>query len=896
MPEVAKLRVEHVADGVVGVGRPRLSWQVVTDHPGWVQSAFQVRLYRDGRVEESVVIESPEQVLVAWPFEALRSRERVAVAVRVWGPDGAGQYSTPLDVEVGLLERSDWVAHVARPVDHADDGCTYLRREFELPELTDGRLYATAQGVYECRLNGRLVGGDRLSPGWTSYGHRLRYQVYDVTGLLRPGRNVIAVRLADGWFAGRLGWWEGGLRHIYGERTGFIAQLELALPDGSHRTVGTDGDWRSGSGGIRTTSFYDGETFVQDDEPDGWDSPGFEDESWAPVELDELPEAELVGPEFPSIRTVGSLPVAAWSVSPSGQTLADFGQVITGHLRLSLQGPPGSAVAVRVAEVLDQGELALRPQRTAANTDRVVLGASGQLVWEPVFAVRSFRYAVIDDPAGVVNRDEVSAQLVRNALARTGWFACSDAELTRLHENAVWGIADNMLDVPTDCMLRDERLGWVGDAAHVAATAAFLYDTAGWHASWLDDLARDQRPNGSPTMVVPAIPLVPFPGDYPVAAFGDAACMAPTAVYERFGDREMLRRQLPSMAAWARCVGAEVLAGCPSTGFQFGDWLDPTAPPDNPENGLTEYDVVMALGAVRSVGQAVHAAVETGEAVVADELRALQTALLGEVDERYITGRGLIASDSQTAYALALFVDAIPTEKRPAAFDRLCQLLRRRGQLQAGYPGTYALMDVLLDGGRADLAYRLLSATGVPSWRYAVRQGATTFWERWDSLLPDGSLNPGDMLSFNHPVFSSIADWMHRRIGGLAPASPGYRRVRVAPIPGGGITWAKTEHECPYGRIVVSWRITGEEFRLDVVVPPGVVAEVRLPGDDAGCTVGSGTHGFSRPAAHVSVDADPGPWGSHEHVIAARDERTPASPGPEASDSEASTPERNHQS
>lgn len=868
MPQVSQLRAEQVDDGIVGVACPRLSWRVSSDHPGWVQSAAQLRVRRDGGWHEAPAADGPEQLLVAWPFEPLHSREQVEVSVRVWGPDGAGDWSAPLRVEAGLLARSDWLARVARPVRHDDDGCSYLRRTFDVSEVTRARLYTTAQGVYELRLNGSVIGPDQLAPGWTSYTHRLRYQVRDVTELVRTGANVVAARLADGWFAGRLGWWQGGQRHNYGPRVGLLAQLELTLADGSTRTVTTDGEWRSAGGGIRTSSFYDGETFVQDEEPDGWDSPGFDDSSWSPLDVDALPEAELVGPQFPSIQVVGSVPVQAWSTSPSGHVIADFGQVVTGRVRLVLSGQPGSTVTVRVAEVLDAGELAVRPQRTAANTDRVVLGAEGRLEWEPVFIARSFRYATIDDPGAVVVRSEVSASLVRNALPRTGWFSCSDAELDRLHENAAWGIADNMLDVPTDCMLRDERLGWVGDAAHVAATAAFLYDTSGFHASWLEDLAYDQRPNGSPTMVVPDVPLGPFPGDYPVAAFGDAACMAPAAVYERFGDREMLRRQLPSMAAWARCVAAEVLGGFPSPGFQFGDWLDPTAPPDNPEDGLTEYDVVMALGAVRSVGLARDAARETGDAALADELGTLQTALLREVDERFVTGGGLVASDSQTAYALALFVDALPAGKRSAAFDRLVQLLRRRGRLQAGYPGTYALMDVLVDGGHADLAYRLLSATGVPSWRYAIRQGATTFWERWDSMLPDGSLNPGDMLSFNHPVFSSIVDWMHRRIGGLAPEAPGYRRVRVAPLPGGGITWARTEHDCPYGRITVSWRISGEEFRLDVVVPPGVVADVRLPGVDGVCTVGSGTHAFRCPAPHSGGDGDTGPWGSHDHVDA----------------------------
>lgn len=876
MPAVTRLRAEHVTDGVVAVAAPRLSWQVGTDRPGWVQTASQVRVRPAGDAgagdattgaawREADRVDGPEQVLVAWPFDPLASRERVDVAVRVWGPDGPSEWSAPLRVEAGLLARDDWSARLVQPPRAGDDGCAYLRREFDADTVVRARLYATAQGVYECRLNGVPVGPDRLAPGWTSYHHRLRYQVHDVTELVRTGANALTVRLADGWFAGRLGWWRGGLRHLYGERTGVVLQLELTHADGTVRTVTSDGAWRAGRGGITATSFYDGETYVADDEPAGWELPGFDDAAWAAVDVADLPGATLVGPQLPAIRVVASMPVRAWLTSPSGAEIADFGQVLTGHVRLRLRGSPGSVVTVRFAEVLDSGELALRPQRTAANTDRVTLGSSGELEWEPTFTFRSFRYAAIDDPGGVVVRDEVAGRMVRNALARTGWFECSDPELDRLHENAVWGIADNMLDVPTDCMLRDERLGWIGDAAHVARAAAYLYDTAGFHDSWLEDLALDQRPNGSPTMVVPAIELVPFPGDYPVAAFGDAACMAPAAVFERFGDRDLLRRQLPSMAGWARCVAAETLAGFPTPGFQFGDWLDPTAPPDNPENGLTEYDVVMAFGAVRSVALALEAARTVGDDAVERELAALHDALLGYVDRVYVTGEGLVAGDSQTAYALALHVGALPATKGAAAFERLVLLLRRRGMLQAGYPGTFALMDVLVDAGRADLAYRLLNHTGVPSWRYAVRLGATTFWERWDSLLADGSLNPGDMLSFNHPVFASITDWMHRVIGGLAPAAPGYRRLRVAPLPGGGLTWARTAHETPYGRAEVAWELT-DEFRLDVTVPPGASADVLLPGDDTVHTVGSGAHTFTCPAAQVPVDTDTGPWGAHAHV------------------------------
>ncbi|MDR2377911.1 MAG: glycoside hydrolase family 78 protein [Bifidobacteriaceae bacterium] len=873
MALVICLRADQAVDGLVGSGQPRLSWQVAGAADGWLQDAYQLRIERAGRRLEADRVDSPDQLFAPWPFEALKSRETVSVQARVWGPDGQSPWSQPLRLEAGLLERSDWSAELIQPPRLGDDLCAYLRREFALPwDPADpaaggrARLYASAQGVYRLVLNGQPVGPERLAPGWTSYRHRLRYQVYDVAGLLRPGPNVLAALLADGWFAGRLGWWRGGLRHNYGEKTGLIAQLELTAPDGGEHLIVSDRRWRAGQGGIVATSYYDGETFDQSKEPAGWDRPGFDDSAWSPVQAGPLPPARLVAPAFPAIREVAERPVAAWSTSPSGQKIADLGQVIAGHVRLSLEGRPGAAVGLRVAEVLDRGELALRPQRTARNADRVVVAQAERFDWEPVFADRSFRYIGIDDPAGAVIADSVRGVVVRNALERIGWFECSDPELNRLHENAVWSIGGNMLDVPSDCMLRDERLGWIGDAAHVAPAAAFIYDTSAWHASWLEDLAADQRPNGSPTMVVPALDLVPFPGDYPMAIFSDAACIAPMTVYQRFGDLDRLARQLGSMWAWTRLVGREVLSGFPTPGFQFGDWLDPTAPPNNPENGRTEYDVVMALGAIRCARLVGQAAGLAGDAACQAEAEALGRELVEFFNQTFVSPRGLVVSDSQTAYAMALAFGALEGERAEAAFDRLVTILRRRGAIEAGYPGTQALMEVLVGRGRADLAYRLLNNRGVPSWRFAVERGATTFWERWDSLLADGSLNPGDMLSFNHPVFGMIADWMHRVIGGLAPGEPGYRLARIAPQPGGGINWAKTAHISPYGRIEVAWELDGDWFRLDLTVPPGSRASVSLPGQTGGVLVGSGSHHFSCPAGQVPSDRDSGRWGAHQHV------------------------------
>ncbi|MDR1430982.1 MAG: family 78 glycoside hydrolase catalytic domain, partial [Propionibacteriaceae bacterium] len=393
---MSRLRAEHLYQQVVGVPTPRLSWQTLSDVPGWEQTGYQLQIDRGDGWTTALPTHSAEQVLVAWPFPALASRELAQVAVRVWGGDGSSsEWSAPLQLEAGLFQRSDWVAGLIRPSRQGDDLASYLRREFETGKIAKARLYITAQGVYRCWINGQPVGADRLQPGWTSYSHRLRYQCYDVTELIQQGANAIGVVLADGWYAGRLGWWRGGLRQLYGEHTGVLAQLELTDACGGRRVIGSDREWSWGTGGITATSFYDGERFDQRLEPVGWDRAGFAAAGWRGVEVAELPAAALVGPQFPPIRVVGSMPVAAWLTSPSGQRLADFGQVVTGCLKLRLRGAAGAKLSVQFAEVLDGGELALRPQRTAHNTDEVILGDQGELEWAPSFTFRSFRFAAI---------------------------------------------------------------------------------------------------------------------------------------------------------------------------------------------------------------------------------------------------------------------------------------------------------------------------------------------------------------------------------------------------------------------------------------------------------------------------------------------------------------------
>ncbi|MDI5977932.1 glycoside hydrolase family 78 protein [Amycolatopsis magusensis] len=824
MTATTPVRFEH-RDSTLGLGTatPRLSWQVRTDDPGWAQTACE--LDRDGTV---VRVESAEQVLVPWPFEPLRSRERAAVRVRVASGDDWSEWSEPSTVEAGLLSARDWSARFVSPVTLGGIGAPapILSRTVHLRAgITAARLYATAHGVYEAQLNGRRVGDEVLAPGWTSYRHRLRYQTHDVTALLHEGANELDVLLGNGWFRGRLAW--AGRRAHYGDRLALLAQLEVTYADGSTEVIGTDEQWTARNSGVLADDLYDGQhTDLRPSESEV-----------DRVEVVEASLGRLVAPEGPPVRATEVLPAIEVWRSPSGRTLVDFGQNVVGWVRLRLRNTrAGQEVVLRHAEVLEHDELGVRPLRSAAATDTYVLDDAQEVVLEPNLTFHGFRYAEVTG-ADVVAED-LAAVVVGTDLRRTGWFSCSDPDLEQFHRNVVWGMRGNFLDVPTDCPQRDERLGWTGDIQVFSPTAGFLFDTAGFLSTWLADLAADQQDDGSVPYVVPDVLYGTSPT---AAAWGDAAAVVPWVQYRRYGDTGVLARQFDSMCAWVDRIASLTSDGVWAGGFQFGDWLDPTAPPDDPFAAQADPDVVATAHLVRSA----EIVAETARVLGRDGSRYEKLA----ADSRdafirhYVTGAGRVLSDAPTTYALALEWDLLATgEQREHAAERLADLVRANGfRIGTGFVGTPLVTDALTSAGRQDLAYRLLLERGCPSWLYPVSMGATTVWERWDSMLPDGSINPGEMTSFNHYALGAVADWMHRSIAGLAPAAPGYRRITVRPVPDAALTHASARHHTPYGEASVAWRREGGEFTLEVEVPPGSAARVHVPGQ-AAVEVGHGRH------------------------------------------------------
>jgi alpha-L-rhamnosidase len=854
---VTGLRFEHLREALgIGTPRPRLSWITQATPRDWRQSGYEIEAYRpDGELHDRTGrVASGDSVLVPWPFAPLASRQQLLVRVRVWGPDDEpSSWSELVPVEAGLLQPSDWTARFVTPGWDEDtstpQSSPLLRREFVVrPGLQRARLYVTALGVYEAQLNGVTVGDHVMAPGWTSYDYRLRYQTFDVTELLAEGHNALGAILADGWYRGRLGY-HGGQRNIYGDCLALLAQLEIEYADGAIERVATDESWCASTGPLTASDIYDGETYDARLERSGWSAPNFDDSGWAGVRLVERDFGTLVAPSGPPVRRTELVAPAAITTSPSGRTILDFGQNLVGRLRLTVQGPAGKTITLRHAEVLENDELCTRPLRFAAATDRYTLKGEGAETWEPRFTFHGFRYTEVDGWPGEIPAAAIVAVVCHSDMERTGWFECSDPLVNRLHENVVWSMRGNFLDIPTDCPQRDERLGWTGDIQVFAPAASFLYDSAGFLQSWLADVAAEQAAAGG---IVPLfVPNVMSAPNSPTAVWGDAAVIVPWVVYQRYGDAEILADQFESMAAWVDVVAS---AAGPrrlwEKGLQLGDWLDPKAAPDKPGDARTAPYVVATAYFARSAELLGQAAGVLGRGADETKYLALAADVRDAFAREYITPGGRLVSDATTAYALAIQFALLPTsEQRQAAGKRLAALARGGGyRISTGFVGTPLVCDALCSAGEYEAAYRLLMQRQCPSWLYPVTMGATTIWERWDSLLPDGSINPGEMTSFNHYALGAVADWLHRTVAGLAPAAPGYRQIEIRPVPGGDLTYARARHRTPYGFAECSWKIEAGQMTVEAEIPANTTASVALPGaDDGAFEVGSGSYRWSYP-------------------------------------------------
>ncbi|MFJ4998482.1 family 78 glycoside hydrolase catalytic domain [Microbacterium sp. NPDC088619] len=753
-----------------------------------------------------------------------------------------------------------------------DTTCTapLLRHEFTLHHghgaVRSAQLIATAHGLVEPHLNGFRVSKDLLTPGWSSYEWRTRYAEYDVTesfadvARAEGGVHVLGLMLGNGWYRGRLAW--TGEAGFYGDKIAGFAELRILFDDGHEQIVATGtGTWLAAAGGTVANDLYDGQSIDARAIPHGWSQAGHDVSRWQSTHIVDAQLDQLEPYIGPPVRAVMERRAERVWRSPSGRLLLDFGQNLVGWVRATVRGRAGQQLVLRHAEVLEGDELGTRPLRSAKATDTFIL-SGGEDVFEPTLTFHGFRYVEVEGWEG--NDDDVTdalvAVVISSDMQRIGHFSCSDERLNRLHENVVWSMRGNFVDVPTDCPQRDERLGWTGDLAVFAPTATYLYDTRDFLRDWYRDLIAEQSAAGGRTpLVVPdVLKYIHQPELPPVdtaALWSDATVVVPWEIWQAYGDATILREARDAMIAhadrvWSRLSPAHLW----DSGFQFGDWLDPDAPADQPWAAKADPSVVATACAFRTFDLLSRMLSHLGDIEGEARQRTRAGTVRAAFRRSYLEGDRIV-SDAPTVYALAVVFGLLDETEQAAAGARLAKLIRDAGhRITTGFAGTPFAIHALSATGHLNDAYSMLTRSDSPSWLYPVTMGATTIWERWDSMLPDGTINPGDMTSFNHYAFGSVADWMHQVIGGLRRTAPGWRSFVIAPRPGGGITSAETSVMTPLGLAAVRWEVRASVLRVEATVPSGATASIDIPGHGIEPVAeGSSVLEFSTTASQAGV-------------------------------------------
>jgi alpha-L-rhamnosidase len=853
------LRVEHLDDPLgIDVRQPRLSWRLPAGAREQLAYYLRAGEWETGRVESS------SSVLVPYEGPELRSGQRIEWSVKVSTDLGESDWAEPSWWEMGLLAPQDWLARWIEPreTDEVRSQVVHpaylLRTSFAVAApVARARLYATAHGIYELFINGRRVGDMELTPGYTSYWSNLQVQAFDVAELLEPGDNVIDAVLSDGWFRGQTCSFR--LPRVYGDSVALLAQLHVDDADGSRVCAATGAGWQAATGCIRAADLMEGQIVDLRSEPDGW----------APVAVRDFDLTRLRSSPAPPVRRVEEVPAIAVTQPGADRQVVDLGQNINGWVRLSNLGPAGTAITLTHGEALDAaGDVTLENINAdvekvaeigawpwdASNwgspfqTDRVTSAGVAGDVFEPRHTTHGFRYVRVEGHPGELSPGDVTGIVVHSDLRETGSFTCSDERINRLHDAAVWSFRGNACDIPTDCPTR-ERAGWTGDWQIFVEAAAFLYDVAGFSTKWLRDVAAEQQPDGAVLHVAPSwpmdVPNNPIPAGS--AGWGDAAVIVPWEIYRAYGDRRLLEEQWSSMVAWVEYAARAArehrhpsrIASRPAaalheeyiwdTGFHFGEWLEP---------GEFEFDFAKIAAADHgdlATAYLHHSACLLTEIARVlerheDELRyrELAAATKEAWQIEFIRPDGALSAETQATYARALAFDLVPADLRPSVASRLVELIRDAGtHLGTGFLTTPYLLPVLAKSDHLGVAYELLFQDTEPSWLTMIDRGATTIWEGWDGVDENGVAR----YSLNHYSKGAVISFLHRYLAGiqLLDGEPAYKRFRIAPQPGGGITSARATHESPYGRIESSWHITEGDFVLEVAVPAGTTAEVRLP-------------------------------------------------------------------
>ena len=717
----------------------------------------------------------------------------------------------------------EWNAKWIKPAAELGAVVPVFSTNFSLKSnIKEAKLFITALGTYEARINGQRVGDFILAPGFTSYSKRLQYQEYDVTNLLQES-NFITVLVGKGWYRSRLMGSDHPVNQArMAEPAGLLAQLLVVYEDGSQDIIASDENWNASESAIRFSEIYDGEIEDATFQPDyagkavAFDGPSH---TLIPQEGEDVIEQERVS-------------VARIFTTPKGETVIDFGQEVTGYVETTVSAKASEIVDLSFAEVMDKEGNFYTENYRGAKAQYHYTCRDGVQTYKPKLTFWGFRYIRVNQfPGGTdkVTKDSFTAIALHSNMKRTGYLSCSNPLLNKLFSNIIWGQKDNFVDIPTDCPQRDERAGWTGDAQVFSRTACYNFDTEKFFTKWLADVAADQHEDGYVAHVVPDTIHVPTAS----AAWGDVATICPWEVYMAYGNPQILENQFDSMCKWVSYITTTTTTPYLWTGgTHYGDWLGLDAPSGSYKGSSNEELIASAYYAY-STSLVIKAGKVLGRDVSAYE--ALYQNIVAAFREAYPEYK------TQTECVLAAHFKL--ASDCQAAADQLAQMIQDCGvQLQTGFVGTPYLLHALSAYGHADLAYSLLLREKYPSWLYPVTKGATTIWEHWDGIMEDGSFWSKDMNSYNHYAYGSVADWVYGVAAGINPVeeAPGYEKVRIAPIPDQRLDWLKASVDTRHGLVSSEWKKEDGFWRYEITTP--VEAQIVIDGNEY--QVQAGTYYF----------------------------------------------------
>lgn len=813
--QITNIRVQHLEKPLGwDISRPTVSW-IVEGAAGKHQEKARVEIRLGGET-----VWSDEGSLASTGVAAdmpLLPRTRYAVQVTVW--DETGDTATGESwFETGKRDEK-WQAEWIRAPFAADVHPVLHKKIFLPARVVRARIYVVGLGVYEMSVNGRRASAEVLAPFYNDYDNWIQAVTFDVTDLLRPGENEISVMLGKGWYMGQFGFGEGG-RDLFGDSMQLLLEGHATLEDGQEVCFGTDTDWQCTKSQVLSSGIYDGEVLSALQEPG---------EAVAAVPAD-APIGPVMDRMSPPVKVIERLAGAKLILTPKGERVLDFGQVMTGWVEFVCDAPAGAQIHLMYGELL-QDECFYRENLRSAKAEFIYVSDGRRTLVRPHFTFYGFRYVKVEGMEYVDPR-VFTACVIHSDIPVTGRIETGNAKLDRLVENAMWSQRGNFLDTPTDCPQRDERMGWTGDAQVFAPTACYNMYSPAFYRKFMNDMLLEQRKlQGSVPFVVPDVLSIlnkdATGGIFVYAAgscaWGDAATVIPWTVYRFYGDTQLLAEQYENMTIWADWIHSQDEGDYLwKKGFHFADWLALDNPVQGSSFGGTDPYYIASVYYYYSTVLCAKAACALGKAEDKKKYAERSDRIRRAIRSEFFTATGRIAEPTQTAMALAIYFDLVPEEHRARVInDFRNKLITKKVHLDTGFVGTYFLLPALTKAGLHDLAVQLLLNEDFPSWLYEVNMGATTIWERWNSVLPDGHVSDTGMNSMNHYAYGSVVEWMYATLCGLKPddTAPGFKKAIIAPMTDPRLNCMKCEYLSAAGKYKAGWERRGGKIFYHVEVP-----------------------------------------------------------------------------